>query len=237
MSKMKTILIDLDGTLLHMDLELFAKYYFGTIIKKFNEEFKVDNFKDALFKSTGAMIENDGSMSNEDKFWNVFESLSGFTKEETFDFFDEFYKLDFDITKNATSKTPYAKELIDNLLEKGHDIIVATNPMFPSIATHKRVKWAGLDPKVFKEITTYENYSYCKPNTMYYQEILDKFNLKAEECIMIGNDMDEDFIAKNLGIDICIVTDNLINRNNKEIEDVLFKGTLKELVDFTKNKA
>ena len=46
-------------------------------------------------------------------------------------------------------------------------------------------------------------------------DILNKLNCKAEECIMIGNDVDEDMVASNLGIKTFLLTDCLINKNNK----------------------
>ena len=35
---------------------------------------------------------------------------------------------------------------------------------------------------------------------------------------MIGNDIDEDLAAKEIGLEAIVVTDNLINRSNKDIE-------------------
>ena len=44
---------------------------------------------------------------------------------------------------------------------------------------------AGLSTDDFALITTYDNSSYCKPNPKYYVEILEKFGLKPEECLMV----------------------------------------------------
>ncbi len=43
----------------------------------------------------------------------------------------------------------------------------------------------------------------------YYQEILDRQGLKAEECLMIGNDKREDLAAGKLGIRTYLVTECL----------------------------
>jgi FMN phosphatase YigB (HAD superfamily) len=58
---------------------------------------------------------------------------------------------------------------------------------------------------------------YAKPNPKYYQWILDKFNLKEEETIMVGNDVDEDMIVEDLGVETYLVTDCLNNKNNKDM--------------------
>ena len=96
-------------------------------------------------------------------------------------------------------------------------MVLATNPLFPAIATHSRIRWAGLNPDDFEHITTYENSSYCKPNPDYYREILSKLNLKPEECVMVGNDTVEDMIAETLGMKVFLLTDCLINKPSADI--------------------
>ena len=71
------------------------------------------------------------------------------------------------------------------------------------------IRWAGLSAEDFEEITTYETCRYSKPNVGYYQEILDRQGLKAEECLMIGNDKREDLAAGKLGIRTYLVTECL----------------------------
>ena len=81
----------------------------------------------------------------------------------------------------------------------------------------RSVKWAGLDPDEFDLITAYEQSHYCKPNPAYFTEILQKLRLRADECIMIGNDIVEDTAAEKIGIKTFILTDCLIERSNADI--------------------
>ena len=99
----------------------------------------------------------------------------------------------------------------------GYQVILATNPLFPAIATQSRIRWAGLEPEDFERITTYENARFCKPNPDYYREILGKLNLNPSDCLMVGNDVDEDMIAETLGMKVFLLTDCLINRNQADI--------------------
>ena len=110
-----------------------------------------------------------------------------------------------------------AKQVIELAKQKGLRTILATNPIFPSIATESRIRWAGLQPEDFELYTTYEDQYYCKPNVRYYEEILKTKNLKPEECMMIGNDVVEDLVAAELGIRVFLLTDCLINRNGNDI--------------------
>ena len=63
-----------------------------------------------------------------------------------------------------------------------------------------------------------ERMHFCKPNPAYYQEILELLGAKAEECLMIGNDVEEDMVAATLGIKTRLVTDLLISRDQLQIE-------------------
>lgn len=74
-------------------------------------------------------------------------------------------------------------------------VILATNLIFPPNGVATRLSWLGLKPADFDFVTSYENSRFCKPNPHYYQEILLSQGLQAENCLMIGNDVDEDVIA------------------------------------------
>ncbi|MDE6047540.1 MAG: hypothetical protein K2F56_02815, partial [Anaeroplasmataceae bacterium] len=108
-------------------------------------------------------------------------------------------------------------KLIVFLKNKKFELILATNPIFPLIAQTKRLAWAGIKDSDFSWITSYENSHYCKPNLKYYEEILSHFPYQPNECLMIGNDVGEDMIAKELGMQVFLLTDCLINKDNVDI--------------------
>ena len=99
--------------------------------------------------------------------------------------FDKFYEENFDEVKKVCGYNPKAAETVEELKKDGIRVVLATNPIFPSIATGKRIRWAGLEPEDFELYTSYENIGYCKPNPDYYREILGKLNLKPEECLAL----------------------------------------------------
>ncbi len=230
----KAILFDLDGTLLKMDQDLFMKLYFSEFTKKMME-IGIDPKVMMAGMNAGvvAMIQNDGTISNEDRFWEVFNKTTGLEKETIKETADVFYKDYFKVAKQACAENIGGTKLIALLKEKGYKLICATNPMFPHPATHQRIEWAGLNVSDFDYITTYENSSYCKPNPKYYTEILEKHNLSADEVIMVGNDEREDGNACLAKIDVVFVTDELVKR-----EDVnhtpIFKGTIEEVYHYFK---
>ena len=173
-----------------------------------------------------------GVFANEDVFWKCFSEVYGDerTKNDRAKF-DDFYREDFPKVQSACGFQPFAKEMIQFAKQQGYRVVLATNPLFPRIATEERIRWAGLVPSDFELVTTYENSHACKPNLLYYQEILDILDLKANECLMVGNDISEDGVVKQLGMDIFYITDCLINPDGIDMEHELH-GSFEDLKEY-----
>lgn len=227
-----TILFDLDGTLLPMDQERFVKAYLGRMAQKLAPQgFDPDLLVKGIWKGTGAMVKNDGSRSNEDVFWEAFNAIIGKECRVYEELFLDYYRNEFQLVAQDCGFDPRASEAIDEIKALGYHVVLATNPLFPSIATYSRAKWAGLNPDDFDLITTYENSYHCKPNLDYYRDILDTLDLKPENCVMVGNDMQEDMVALALGMKVFLLTDSLINRDNTDISQFPH-GSFPELITF-----
>ncbi|MBQ8342765.1 MAG: HAD family hydrolase [Clostridia bacterium] len=230
--KTKVILFDLDGTLLPMDQDRFVKAYFGGIAKRLAPYgYEPNALINGIWKGTGAMIKNDGAKSNEEVFWDVFASMFGDKARADEPKFEQFYIEDFDKVQLSCGFDPKAAPTIAALKAKGYRLALATNPIFPSIATEKRMKWAGLDKSDFELFTTYENSRYCKPNLEYYKEILSRLGVSAEECLMVGNDVSEDMVVEKLGMKVFLMPACLLNRENKDLS-VYPQGDFDDLLAF-----
>ena len=214
----KNILFDLDGTLLPMDQDIFVEKYTKGLAKHMMPYgYDPKLLIKGLWMGTGAMIKNDGSRTNEEVFWEVFSAVLGRDAHADIDTIEQFYLTDFQNVKNDCGFNARSAEIIKLLKDKGYNLILATNPLFPSIATHSRVRWAGLEPDHFSFITTYENASFCKPNPDYYAELLAKAGCKPEESVMVGNDVDDDMVVEKLGMKSFLLTDCLINKADVDI--------------------
>lgn len=230
-----TVFFDLDGTLLPMDQEKFVKSYLGRMAKKMAPHgYDPEMLVKSIWMGTGAMVKNDGSATNETVFWNVFDQLFGRDTRVDEPLFEEFYRNEFQAVKDDCGFDPRAAEAIRQIKALGLRTVLATNPLFPPIATHSRVRWAGLEPEDFEFITTYDNSCFCKPNPDYYREILGKLNLKAEECVMVGNDVNEDMVARELGMKVFLLTDCILNKDNKDISQYPC-GSFPELLDYIRS--
>lgn len=232
---MKAILFDLDGSLLPMDQDGFVGYYFkllGEMMSALGYDPKAS--VKAVIAGTKAMSENDGSKTNEEAFWEVFGGLLGEGVRACEPDFERFYRTEFEKTSAFAYPTPLAKEIIREAKAKGYRTALATNPIFPRVATMARLRWAGLSEQDFELVSTYEDFRFSKPKPGYYTQVLDRIGLKPEDCLMAGNDIGDDAAAIELGMDFFLLTDCLINREGNDISSFK-KGSLQEFLHFVKN--
>ena len=214
----KAVFFDLDGTLLPMDQDVFVQSYFSKLAQKLAPRgYEPKSLIRSIWAGVAAMVANDGSKTNEAAFWDKFAEIYGQSARSDEPLFREFYANEFNQAKEVCGFEPMAAEIVRTLKEKGYRVVLATNPIFPAIATENRIRWAGLAPEDFAYCTTYENSSYSKPNPDYYRELLGKLNLLSEEVLMVGNDVAEDMIAATLGMRVFLLTPCLINKNGSDI--------------------
>ncbi len=216
--KTKAVLFDLDGTLLPMNQDVFLNAYIEKLVKiAARHGYNSKKMKDAITSGTVAMIRNDGKRTNEEAFWSALKEMFGESVTEDFHMFDRFYRTGFQKIKDVCGFDPRAKEVIERAKRKGLRTALATNPMFPEVATSSRIRWAGLEPGDFEFFTSYENSCYSKPSLDYYREVASKLGVDPSECLMIGNDVSDDMIASQLGMKVFLLTDCMINSKNEDI--------------------
>lgn len=233
--KLTAILFDLDGTLLPMDNDAFTKGYFKLLAAKLAPHgYELKQLVDAIWAGTAAMVKNDGTHSNEEAFWMKFANIYGEKALADKRLFNEFYAMDFHAAKAICGFNPKAAVAVHTIKEMGFQIALATNPIFPAVATESRIRWAGLVPEDFELYTTYENIGFCKPNPDYYREIAKRLGVKPEQCLMVGNDVTEDMeAAQKAGMSVFLLTDCLINKERKDIS-AYSRGSFEQLIDFAK---
>ena len=231
----KAVLFDLDGTLLPMDLDLFIKGYFTSLTKGMaSRGFDAKRFSRALLAGVDTMMKNDGGDTNENRFWKTFEAVYGEEVRSREPLFNEFYNNEFQNLSSLCGVIDEAAMAVRSIRDMGYRAVLATNPVFPPIATESRMRWAGLEPSDFEFYTTYVNSSYAKPNPKYYLEIAEKLGLDPSECLMVGNDTTDDMVAEKVGMSVYLLPEYLINKSGTDIS-VYNYGNLENLVAFMEN--
>ncbi len=232
----KLIMTDLDCTLLPMDQDLYIQKYVNEVAKLFYEHgFDGKAIAKATMQASYMMAKNDGTRTNQATFEEAFAKLVGDKAKEAIDIFPQVYAERYDVIKEVTSVNPFAKDIVELMRKNAEYIVVATQPMFPLEAVKKRLSWTNLNADMFDYVTVYDESTFCKPNPLYYKEIMDKFGATKENTVMIGNDVNEDILpCKELGVETFLVLDGLINLQNHDISDMR-QGDYLDLIKYLKS--
>ena len=215
---LECVFFNLDGTLLPMDMDTFTGGYFSLRAEKLAPlGYEKKKLIDSVWAGTKAMVKNDGSVTNREAFWRVFGSIWGGSLEESEELFDGFYRNEFEKVRSLCGFSEKAAEVVSLLKDAGIGRVLATNPIFPEVATRARVRWAGLSYDDFSIVTTYENTCYAKPDVRYYEYLLEKTGFRAERTLMVGNDCTEDMVAQKCGMKVFLLTPCMINPAGEDI--------------------
>ena len=234
MKKINTILFDLDGTLLSIDMKEFEEIYYTSLSNAFKSIIAPDNFMAILYSSMKAMVKNKENRTNEEVFMSVMKEHVGEEMPAFQKHFIHYYENDFSVLRDAVNKNTDMLEALEILKEKGYELVIATNPLFPKFAIDQRIQWAELVHEDFSHITYFEDSHYCKPNVEYYSEILETIGKNPQECMMVGNDAEEDLAAGALGITTYLITNHLLNRKSLEYT-ADHEGTYKDFLMFAES--
>jgi FMN phosphatase YigB (HAD superfamily) len=229
-----TILFDLDGTLLPLDMDAYVSGFmklmagmdYGVLSHKMASS-------DVMDKAFGFMMsDKHGDMTNEQAYFFALNEQTGVSFDAAKAFFNKFYSEEFEKLKHTSKCEPISKQIVDDLKLKGYNLVLATNPLFDPTATYQRIAWAGLEKDDFSYITQIDNSCYCKPSPKYYHEVLGKINKKASQCYMIGNNVKEDMVAVTLGLEGFLLTDYLIG--NIDEAPICEKGNYSDLLNYAR---
>ena len=82
---------------------------------------------------------------NETAFWDCFTRLVSQPRADLESIFDDFYSTEFKSLAYSTQPSPLVPQVLDLAKQQGFKLVLATNPIFPAIATWERMRWAGIE--------------------------------------------------------------------------------------------
>lgn len=206
-----TLLLDLDDTLLSNDIRIFVPAYLKALGKHLIGYVAPEKMVQELLAATQVMVENNTArLSLEQAFDQVFYPAIGRTKMEMRPVLDQFYNDIFPSLAPLTAQRPDAARLVKDAINKGHTLVVATNPIFPRKAILHRLGWAGLaaEQVPFAMVTDYERFHFAKPNPAFFAEILAQLGWPNQPAVVVGNSLEDDLIpAARLGLPVYWIVD------------------------------
>jgi len=191
----KAVLLDLDDTLLGNPTQRFLERYLGLLDRYLRETLGIEGIIGGLMAGTRAVIyEDDPLRTNLQRFYDTLGPTLTVSREAFDAAVAQFYRDAYPQLQAQAQKRPGARHLVMRLIEQGCHVVVATNPLFPMVAIRQRLAWAGLPPEdiPFDLVTALDNMRYAKPHLAYYEEVLGRLGVQADEAIMVGDDWDND---------------------------------------------
>jgi len=229
---LKAILFDLDDTLLSNNMETFIPAYFRALTRYVGNRITPERLISELLRGTQAMEANDGTgPTNEEAFAAAFYPALDCEPAEVKPLFEQFYEEEFASLRPLTSQLPEARDVVGWAFERGLQVVVATNPMFPRSPTEQRLDWAGVPVSDFNYtlVTTYEDMHATKAHSSYYREILTRLNQQPHECVMVGDDWQRDIApAASVGIPVYWIANPDDTPPTRDIP-LVGRGTLRDL--------
>ncbi|NLG51984.1 MAG: HAD family hydrolase [Chloroflexi bacterium] len=199
----RALLLDLDDTLLLNDADVFAEQYFRALVAKVEHLCPAATFMEAMDTAIHAVWRNDGSQgTNAEVFGDAFFARVDCSPDELMPLLDDFYAHDYNGFQCYTSPDPDARALIELATQRRYQIAIATQPVFPLPAVLARLRWAGVSAETYHYdyIASYDTMRACKPHPHFFESLMALLGRQPDECLMVGDSVEADMPARNLGI-------------------------------------
>ena len=200
----KGVLLDLDNTLLHNPDRLWIHTFRQGWDGHFADCFGISRASDALRSAIGSLnTKPESYLTNAEQILDELVCEMPLSREEISDALRSFYAGPYHCFQGNTAPMARSAELVEDLLNQGLLVAIATNPLFPEGATRARIVWAGLGDFIdaFAFVTHSENMHFAKPDPAYFAEVVARVGLEPDECLVIGDSLTNDIApARALGM-------------------------------------
>ncbi len=230
MDRIEALLLDLDGTLLDIEVSFFLDTMTRSMAMYFRDLVPNEVFELGLMGCIQELTSNPraNGETNEVGFFSTFEELTGVDAIVARERFGTFYREVFPGFSRHGAPVRYARELIDAAAEKDLVLVLATTPIFPRVAILERMRWGRISKEPFHLISDMETTQFCKPQAGYYLEIAGRLSIQPEKCLMVGNDSSHDMAAKGVGMKTFLASTYRVDRTETATAPDA-TGDLKEL--------
>jgi FMN phosphatase YigB (HAD superfamily) len=205
-------LFDLDDTLIGNEMNTFVPAYVQALAQRMAAVADPTMLVKTLMSATRQMVENPSpDKTLEETFDSGFYPSLRLVRQDVQGIIDAFYAEDFPKLQGLTQYRPEAVQVVQQLLDRGDQVAIATNPLFPLTAIRQRLKWAGLADNQWPLalVPSYETFHFAKPNPAYFAEFLAQLGWPKIPVVMIGNDVESDIgAARQLGLPVFWTTND-----------------------------
>ncbi len=227
----RTLLLDLDGTLLDVDMPAFLDGFFALAADRLAAPARRRETEDAMIEAArGMFASRDPARTLDLVFLEALADAVGSGAEQLRAGLAAFHAGELEQMAPLVRPVPAAAPLLERAAALGCELVLATNPVFFRDAIRARVRWAGLDERSFAFITAAESMHAAKPRPEYYTEVLLLAGREPAACLMVGDDRRMDLAAAAAGIPTWLAVRE--GDDGGPVAGADFVGTLEELTDW-----
>lgn len=233
---LKAIAFDLGDTLI-LTSEGFKKTLDSKVefrfLKKKYKDITIESYKTAVKNGMEKLLEMEPAERYKEAM-PAFVLLREIGVAPTWKLAKEIAKVFFEEQKKHTKLFPLTKKVLKNLKEKRFVLGVISNAGFK-----KAIAWLEFFKikEFFDIIIISEKLNTDKSGLLPFYKFLEKvkkYNIKAEEILMVGNDLSEDTFAKKLGLKVAILKPTLV-RKKEEISPDYYLENLTDVFKILKD--
>jgi FMN phosphatase YigB (HAD superfamily) len=232
----RAVLFDLDNTLITNPTDAFVPAYLRALGAHLAALVPPERLASGLLGAVRAMLENtDSSRTLKEVFWAELLPALDVPEAKLLPPIEQFYAEVYGGLRRYTAPRPDAPRAVRSAFSAGCDVVIATNPLYPATAILQRLAWAGVPAHEYPYalVTSYEEMHAGKPRHEYFREIAERIRRQPVECLMVGDDLAQDMIAKSVGLRTYWITDGVAEVPTHVEADAW--GTLAEFADWAEN--
>jgi len=200
----KHLLLDLDGTLIYSGNFLLNMEFVARILPML-KHFQGWKVAFRTLKEMQDVVKTPNSaLTNQERILTIFQNNFKLSREEAEKHLLKSIQTVFPQLESHFGKILGAASFID-WAKDHYTLTLATNPMWSEEIVRMRMRWGGINPDLFKSITTADRMHACKPLPEYYQELLAQEKFEAKDCLLIGNERKMDLPATDVGIPVFLI--------------------------------
>lgn len=240
MKKYKNFLFDLDGTLYKASSwMLYKNAYFADEADCAYKLYNVDKKKmyELLDYIQDYVIPNvkKPNFSKQQVVYTYLADQLGLTFEQIACIFEKSASENLNKIKDGyVISLNKVVEACKYLKKKGYKILLATNSYFTRKRVLERLSWIGVSSDMFEFVNDWSQTDSVKPDVKFFDDLMQRFNMKKNETLMVGNDKKQDAGCLNAGIDFYLITEEVENSENNV--KATYEGGEEEFYNFiTKN--
>jgi FMN phosphatase YigB (HAD superfamily) len=186
------LMFDLDNTLLSIDVDEFVERYTRAAAARLVPEDPERGWAVVTGASYRMLTDRAARESNRDR---LLASLSAELGVDPLVLWPRLESVASEVLPALrTLATPIAgaRETVLEARRRGLRIALATNPIYPRAVIVERMRWAGLSADDVDFVACLESCASTKPHAAYFTELAAALGLAVDECLMIGDDPDQD---------------------------------------------